>query len=212
MIRQMLQDAYAAMDAQTGMFPAEWRCKVCKKTLNANGLHPAELYAGTYTGLCYTCEQKPYYVAKTYALDDAMILSYPPSCPSWRRNRETYYAFGECPACKGTGITSALYANHREQCKDCLNRYFTHPLREWADRRRTQIYSAAENVWHAEVQRVARTMLRRKAKKKEVTAQAAILYKEPRMDAIKRELLARHSRAIQKLSATIELRGIYATK
>ena len=38
-----------------GMYP-QHECSGCGKLLNADGGHPAELYAGTYTGLCYECE------------------------------------------------------------------------------------------------------------------------------------------------------------
>lgn len=31
-------------------------CNRCGKPLNKDGGHPAELYAGTYTGLCYGCQ------------------------------------------------------------------------------------------------------------------------------------------------------------
>lgn len=70
-------------------------CKGCGKELNADGTHPAELYAGTYNGLCYPCTgSKPYVVDKVEG--GCKSTSHPPHCPSWRRDRETYIWNPEC--------------------------------------------------------------------------------------------------------------------
>ena len=66
-----------------GMLP-QHPCKWCGKLLNQDGYHPAELYAGTYTGLCSSCESfGPRILQEFY--DGCKLISHPPSTPSHRR-------------------------------------------------------------------------------------------------------------------------------
>lgn len=126
-----LERAYAPMDKSTGMYPADWTCKACGKVLNADGGHPAELYAGTYTGLCYGCERAGTYVVPDSELPDgARRVSWPPACPSWRRDRTEHWAYPDCEDCKGKG--ARMRYGHMNQwtefCRPCLARVMA-PLR-----------------------------------------------------------------------------------
>lgn len=115
------------MDPSTGMYPADWTCRVCSKVLNADGGHPAELYAGTYTGLCYGCERGPAYVVPDSELPDgARLVSWPPSSPSWRRDRTTHWAYPDCEECDGMGAhvrsRSQWGGQWTESCRPCMAR------------------------------------------------------------------------------------------
>ena len=85
-----------------GMLP-QHGCKQCGKALNADGGHPAELYAGTYTGLCYQCERSGVRLVYTARLDGCQSWEFPPHCASWRRDRERFLAYPECEICSGKG-------------------------------------------------------------------------------------------------------------
>lgn len=190
------------MDPSTGMYPSTWTCRGCGCPLNADGFHPAELYAGTYTGLCYDCERKPFFVASTYALDGAMRVSYPPSRPSWRRDREEFVAYADCETCGGGGIGSVdslRGSTYRHYCAACHDRFYAHPLRDRAIRHRQHLYEAAERVWQSELTRIARSLLPKRAPKRAVSALVRDLARSPRTAAIKRDLLARHKRACARL-------------
>jgi hypothetical protein len=120
-----LERAYAPMDKSTGMYPADWTCKACGKVLNADGGHPAELYAGTYTGLCYGCERAGTYVVPDSELPDgARRISWPPACPSWRRDRTEHWAYPDCEDCKGKGARMRYGRNGQwtEYCRPCMTR------------------------------------------------------------------------------------------
>lgn len=115
------------MDPSTGMYPVGWACSRCGKTLNADGCHPAELYAGTFTGLCYGCERSGSYVVPGSELPDgARLVSHPPSCPSWRRDRTEHWAYPDCPDCGGQGArvrySSMSHGNYTEYCRACAAR------------------------------------------------------------------------------------------
>lgn len=206
----MIATIYSAMD-RNGMLPESWTCRQCRKQLNANGARPAELYAGTFTGICYECESAPYFIEKTYALDGAMSMSYPPSRPSWRRDRERYTAYADCATCNGTGVEKTEWNGGplRHACQVCMTRYSQHPLRAKADQRRERLYRAAEAVWQSELLRIARTTLPKRVKKKTLSAAIALLARDARMNAIRQELLARHARAIERLDAFNERNGLY---
>lgn len=99
-------------------------CKNCGKPL---GTVPAELYQGTYTGLCYKCQDAPAIVLKTCP-DGALHVSHPPHCPSWRRDRELFYAYADCTDCKGLGRlmvsrSCALGGPYPKNCPKCYDRY-----------------------------------------------------------------------------------------
>lgn len=113
------RDAYArwiaALDSagwnrSTGMLPDGIPCKACGKPLNADGGHPAELYAGTYNGLCYACTKAGPYAVDVFP-DGTVQLSYPPHCPSWRRDREKFYAHPDCEDCAGAGMRMVSRSN-----------------------------------------------------------------------------------------------------
>jgi hypothetical protein len=91
---------------------------------------PAELYAGTYTGFCYECQNGGDYVFLTEK-DGAKHISCPPSCPSWRRDRETFIAYGDCPSCNGIGYSwkSGRYDSYRSYCEPCLNKHSNNKFR-----------------------------------------------------------------------------------
>ncbi len=80
-----------------GMLPQQ-PCKDCGKMLNADGGHPAETYAGTFTGLCYTCTAKAPYIVETFP-DGGHQVSHPPEHPSYRRDRTTYTWYEGCATC-----------------------------------------------------------------------------------------------------------------
>lgn len=124
-VEDLLKRAYQDMDPQTGMYPADWRCRVCDVVLNADGGHPAELYAGTFTGLCYRCERGPAYVVPDSELPDgARLLSWPPASPSWRRDRTTHWAYPDCEECAGKGARMRYSSmnQYTESCRPCLAR------------------------------------------------------------------------------------------
>jgi len=115
-------------------FPPEGvklKCDRCGVELSGrDGDRPAESYLGTYTGLCYTCQNAGPYVVETF-FDGAKRLSYPPSCPSWRRDRELYTAYGDCPTCKGSGTQwwTSYPSGYRSYCEACFKRFINHPVR-----------------------------------------------------------------------------------
>jgi hypothetical protein len=108
-------------------------CLACGKPLNADGNHPAETYAGTWTGLCYGCTKAPAVIVAVAVLDGLQKVSYPPHCPSWRRDRETFHGYPGCGTCQGMGVgshgTSVGGSTYRIQCKACADRRDAHPLR-----------------------------------------------------------------------------------
>lgn len=113
------------MDPSTGMYPADWACRACGKTLNADGMHPAELYAGTFTGLCYGCERSGSYVVPGSELPDGgRLISHPPASPSWRRDRTTHWAYPDCEECGGKGarMRYSNWGQYLEYCRPCMTR------------------------------------------------------------------------------------------
>ena len=127
-LAQSFGEALAAAGMDThGMLPRQ-PCRQCGKPLNGDGRHPAELYAGTFTGLCYSCQNSGRYVVETYP-DGARLLSFPPHCPSWRRDREEYIAYENCPDCQGKGhITVSRSCSqggpYPIHCSRCLTRFY----------------------------------------------------------------------------------------
>ena len=141
-----------------GMLPPQ-NCQRCGKPLNGDGNHPAELYAGTFTGLCYGCQNERPYVTKVYAADGAQRISYPPHCPSWRRDREEYTGYPDCPECGGKG---RMYVDrswrsgggYHKSCERCLERFSGHPGRKWASHRNTAIYQGAIALWNGQLRAI----------------------------------------------------------
>ena len=141
----------AGMDRH-GMLPADIRCKQCGAEMNPNGHRPAELYAGTFTGLCYRCERGGAYVVEELDTGVALV-SHPPHCPSWRRDRETFYWYTDCqnPKCRKGKITiSRPYPQggpYPKQCDECGRRHWDHPAQQARNR-------VAENrhLWYRRMQ------------------------------------------------------------
>ncbi len=140
-----------------GMYP-QHNCKGCNKPLNADSGHPAELYAGTYTGLCYTCERAPRYIIKTFC-DGAIRYSYAPQCPSWRRDRKEFIAYTDCTDCRGNGRIShysySSWSDYFAQCQACSDRFYNYPPRkarlDYIQERRKMIRAATESIWAREL-------------------------------------------------------------
>jgi hypothetical protein len=122
---------YAIMDRH-GMLPDDIFCTRCAKPLNMDGGHPAELYAGTYNGLCYGCTGTGPYVAAVAQLDGCRRVSWPPHSPSWRRDREDHYGYEGCETCGGLGIVRPAYRSPDngggKSCPVCLARWTSHPV------------------------------------------------------------------------------------
>ena len=118
------------MHPQTGMYP-QHGCGQCHKPLNADGGHPAELYAGTYTGLCYACERGTAYRTHVNAFSGAETWSHPPHCPSWRRARETFLYFAGCEHCSHGRImiyrAGPQGGSYPKQCESCSQKHYRHP-------------------------------------------------------------------------------------
>lgn len=118
---------------QDGFYPPH-PCERCGQLLQGfNGNNPAELYAGTYTGLCNKCMREPVYVVGESDLDGVKLLSYPPACPSWSRERFLCWAYEDCPNCNGNGrhiVWSGSGGQFSSHCKVCFDRYWGHPVRK----------------------------------------------------------------------------------
>ena len=114
-----------------GMLPAGTTCLNCGKVLNADGGHPAELYLGTYNGLCYPCTSAPAFLVQECE-DGSQEWSHPPHCPSWRRNREIRYGYEGCETCGGKGSVRQFRpdsqgGSYTYQCPVCRTRKWPPP-------------------------------------------------------------------------------------
>ena len=153
-IASLIQETFAGMDSR-GYFPAQ-PCRQCGNALQgADSDRPAELYAGTYTGLCYTCERGPGFIAQICELDGMRVWDYPPHCPSYRRDRETFTAYPDCQECEGLGckFVSRSFGQggpYYSQCGTCSVRRSKHPARIWARKRMCQIFEVANRIFQAE--------------------------------------------------------------
>lgn len=188
------------------------RCARCRKLLNADGDHPAEIYAGTFNGLCYGCTSSGPYIVRVSLLDGARVLSYPPHCPSWRRDREEYTGYADCETCQGSGVQGWAPAaggmdRYRHYCKPCIQRYSSHPVRVLA-------YGYSETLM-----RVAETAFQRRLDqasglKKSASAK---LRKEARKDLdpavfeeVKADVKGRYNRLKARHAARVERLGMNA--
>lgn len=105
-------------------------CRVCGKELGGRqpdgSYHrPAELYAGTYTGLCQRCTSGRAYLVTTLC-DGAEVWSFPPHCPSWRRDRQTFVSYPDCGCNHGRVMVSRNLSqggNYPMSCESCSIRY-----------------------------------------------------------------------------------------
>ena len=107
-------------------------CGKCGAKLEGEGDgRPAESYAGTYTGLCYSCTQAGAYAVVTEP-SGAVRWSHPPHCPSWRRDREQFLGYEGCAECGGRGRimvsrSDTAGGSFAIQCADCSHEHFNHP-------------------------------------------------------------------------------------
>jgi len=118
---------------ERGMLPKGLKCQRCGKELDDGTRgYPAELYAGTYTGLCYACTGAGPYVVRVHVYDDAMVVSHPPACPSWRRDRTEHFAYADCDQCHGRGAFKRWGRNghYMDYYKACLDRFMCPDRRE----------------------------------------------------------------------------------
>jgi hypothetical protein len=116
-----------------GFYP-DHNCKRCNQPLSRTD-RPAELYAGSYTGLCYKCQNAPMIVLAVSKLDGCKRVEHAPDCPSHSRERRTFHAYDNCPACKGTGRTyvsrSLAYGgSYYTSCDACFKRYYNQERRQ----------------------------------------------------------------------------------
>lgn len=132
---------------QHGFLP-EHPCRTCGRILRGMGTgYPAELYAGTYTGLCYPCTNAvPYMVSESV---DEIVWSWPPSEPAHRRDRERYVQVKGCACDRGRYRRSA--------CAKCS------ALRFWRDHLRDFRRSCERRVHQIseQLEREARTIAKR---------------------------------------------------
>ena len=131
-------------------------CKACGQPLcGPDTGRPAELYAGTYTGLCYPCTNSGPVVLRVLG-DGCQVWSHPPHCPSWRRARETFWHYPDCATCRQGMIwvyrPDGQGGSYGRQCEPCMSRYGAHPLRQWYDRRSRQFGRAVNRrlTWMTE--------------------------------------------------------------
>ena len=129
----------------------EASCLKCGEPLNKGGLRPAEIYAGTYTGLCYSCERSSAFCTHVELLDRAEHWDFPPHCPSWRRYREKHVGYSDCPDCDGRGSkwmsrSDARGGSYRTYCDTCFHRYYDNPVRKRPDDRKSRIRIASMNA------------------------------------------------------------------
>jgi hypothetical protein len=189
---------YAIMDRH-GMLPPDMCCARCAKPLNRDGNHPAELYAGTYNGLCYGCTSAGAFVEKVAGLDGARRVSWPPHCPSWRRDREHHIGYEGCPDCDGLGIRKGTRGNGSggTSCEFCSAGYAAHPVRRAADRWLTQAMLSCQAAFTEAVSQAAGVPRKCTKKRKEELRAAFIGTREdppPEFAALKAAYTAGYRR------------------
>jgi hypothetical protein len=136
-----------------GMLPKQ-TCHGCGKELNADGGHPAELYAGHLHGFCYDCELKAPAVIKCTP-QGAMVWSCPPHCPSWRRDREQYFQFPGCDCDHGRRWYQGWFGKwstgmHTTQCADCQRKHNNHPI-TIAAFKKERIFQGRMKAWNTRI-------------------------------------------------------------
>lgn len=112
-----------------GTYP-QHNCEQCEKPLSK-----IERYAGIYTGICNSCMYLPTYIIACYKIDNCLIISHPPNSPAHRRDRREHHAYIDCVTCNGKGCilnyrSYASEGSYYEYCKNCLDKYYTHPMRK----------------------------------------------------------------------------------
>jgi hypothetical protein len=199
--RQALDEL--GMDSQ-GMFTVPLDCVRCGKRLNGDGNHPAEIHAGTFTGLCYGCTAAGPYIEKVAVLDGARKVSWPPFCPSWRRDREGHIAYPGCGGCNGQGIipgTRVMLDRPGDYCPACTRRYDAHPLRAMDSRYGRLLRERAQAVYDRALRREAGLPARCSAKR----ARAATAALDPRARAaLAQPILERYGRLRARHETRVE--------
>ena len=110
-----------------GFLPVQ-NCVRCSKPLHGkDSSYPAELYAGTYNGLCYSCTNSGPLLLGRWE-DGCELYEHPPHCPSWRRDRERFIGFTGCTECAGKGRimvyrSDASGGSYPKQCSVCSARH-----------------------------------------------------------------------------------------
>ena len=181
---------------RNGMLPPDWWCTGCGRQLNEGGRRPAELYAGTFTGLCTGCMGKGPWVTEISVLDGARRVSWPPHCPSWRRDREVHIAYEDCGTCAGLGLETPAYRSWSgggQYCRPCISRYSSHALRVWDLRWRHIIRETAEDAFQRAWDDAAGVPRRCSARRRQALREA--LGPQAR-DALKPPLRERHARIL----------------
>lgn len=202
----MLQSTHAHMD-KDGMFPQDWQCQRCGKTLNADGNHPAELYAGTFNGLCYPCTGGPRYVTGTRLVDGGTVWSYPPHCPSWRRDRETHVFYWDCELCHGEGRHSSY--DHPVRCDACSKRSYTYGPGHDHNEYRRRARDAAQTRFERRLAKHLK-LPKRTSKKRRDEAFKTLRDNEPdTFQAIADPIVADFHRVEAAISARAERRSTY---
>jgi hypothetical protein len=189
-----------------GMFPPG-PCRSCGKPLNADGNHPAELYAGTFTGLCYGCERAAPYVQRRWA-DGAQLVSHPPSCPSWRRDRETFVGYPDCPTCAGTGVEQTTWTSGgpvRHYCRACIARFSAWEVRARREDRTTWLRERADVVFERKLR--AALGLPARTSRKRLRAAAAMPKED--LHAVARPIRARLDRMLALVEDNADRRGCH---
>jgi hypothetical protein len=190
-----------------GMFPPR-PCRNCGKPLNADGNHPAELYAGTFTGLCYGCERAAPYIQQRWA-DGAQLVSHPPSCPSWRRDRETFVGYPDCPTCAGAGVEQTTWTAGgpaRHYCRGCIARFSAWEVRAWREDHRRWLRERAEAVYERKLR--GALGLPARTSRKRLRAAAAAAPKED-LEAVALPIRARLDRMLALIEDKADRRGCH---
>lgn len=155
-VRHELEGESMKLEADDRGFYPVHPCERCGEPLKGQGTgYPAELYAGTYTGLCYPCTREPAKVIATKKLDGAQVWDYPPAQASYRRNRERFIGYPGCQRCNGTGILPWGASGPYERCPSCESRYDAHELRMRYTKASLEIYKQATARHEARMEREA---------------------------------------------------------
>jgi len=159
-VEQLYKEQVLDVMDDRGMLPAA-KCMGCGKELNADGNHPAERYAGTANGLCYPCTNKGPILMTTNP-QGAVVWNCPPHCPSWRRDRETFYQFPGCDCDHGrlwVNRSDSQGGRYPQECPKCEAIHNQHPTVVAARKAWTE-YEQARNGWvKAATDEVSRIML-----------------------------------------------------
>jgi RecJ-like exonuclease len=143
-----MQEGITMKMNRDGFYPPH-NCKKCGTLL---GKVPAELYAGTYTGICYPCTGNGVILLSTSKIDGVKHYEFPPHCPSWRRDREVFYGYTGCAKCNGQGRiwvsrSSSGGGGYTMQCPECSDRYHGNPIRIQNENRNKRIGIAYKSAF-----------------------------------------------------------------